>query len=477
MSEIDLDSIHGKLRVEGLRSHRAPFIVGKIRRVLWPFIRSYHLITLAWVRDVVLNLRAEILSACRDVVSDLRAEFLSITSANHEQIINEARTTSKRLRALNAEVLAIGRENAEIRAVLETKDAEIRAALETKDAEIRAALEAKDAEKRAVLEARDAEIRAVLEGQKSQLNELVNRFDNTPQAGEFKDSRVDSLLISLQQADFRLTQMEGVTAGQGQGWSADLVHEGQFGVAFPIGNAVCCRSAFGPIIMKQGDLITRELIKHGGWDTHLLIWLKAGAKRGSVAVDAGAHFGTLSCAMAVHFSTVHAFEPNLANYVYLCANAALRPVGRIIPHNVGLYSEQTEISLAQPEQQEVTLEAAMSLEQAFREVENTGGLVFSPQGTGVNTIKAVTLDSLNLQDVGFIKVDCQGSDGPVIAGAMETIRRCRPIVVFEWEKHLSCHQSITLEAVQAMLESVGYRVQVALRHNEKQADYVAIPQD
>lgn len=411
MPEIELSTIQEKLRVNGRQSTRAPFIVGIIRRVLWPFIRSYHFITLEWVRDAI------------------------------NQQLTSDRELSGGLRALRAEMLALSRRYGDLYALIETQNALIETQINVR------------------------------------LNEIEARPVAVPQSTDLNSHDRDELLVSLQQAEFRLSQIETTLGGQAAGWSTDMVRDGHFGVAFPIGDAVCCRTPFGPMIMKRGDLITNEVIQHGSWDTHLLIWLKAGAKRGSVAVDAGAHFGSLSCAMALHFKRVHSFEPNLANYVYLCANASLRPTGRIIPHNIGLYSYPVEISLAPPDLQEVTLDATLGIEQAFRSVDNTGGLAFSPQGSGVNTVSAITLDSLNLSEVGFIKVDCQGSDGPVIIGAMETIRRCRPIVVFEWEEHLSCNQSITLEKVRTMLEDTGYRVQVAKQHNEKQVDYVAIPQD
>ncbi len=42
-----------------------------------------------------------------------------------------------------------------------------------------------------------------------------------------------------------------------------------------------------------------------------------------------------------------------------------------------------------------------------------------------------TLDSYGFGQVDFIKIDVEGYELPVNQGAVETLRRCRPIVVIE----------------------------------------------
>jgi Methyltransferase FkbM domain len=69
----------------------------------------------------------------------------------------------------------------------------------------------------------------------------------------------------------------------------------------------------------------------------------------------------------------------------------------------------------------------------------------------------------------------QGADDEVIRGAADTIRRCRPIIVFEWEALLARQFSVTLDDVRSMLSDIGYTIEVLKTHNEKQTDYVARP--
>ena len=49
----------------------------------------------------------------------------------------------------------------------------------------------------------------------------------------------------------------------------------------------------------------------------------------------------------------------------------------------------------------------------------------------LHQVQVNTLDSYGLEDVDCIKIDCEGYEFPVIKGAEQTIRRCRPIVQLE----------------------------------------------
>ena len=65
---------------------------------------------------------------------------------------------------------------------------------------------------------------------------------------------------------------------------------------------------------------------------------------------------------------------------------------------------------------------------------NTGHTHVDPSSAGGNTT-IVRLDSLNLQNVDYIKIDCEGFEYRVLQGAIETIKRCRPVVVIEQKPH------------------------------------------
>jgi FkbM family methyltransferase len=63
---------------------------------------------------------------------------------------------------------------------------------------------------------------------------------------------------------------------------------------------------------------------------------------------------------------------------------------------------------------------------------NAGGVgVVTDRQEGMFQVESVTVDSLALDNLGFMKVDVEGHELSCIQGATETIHRCRPTMVIE----------------------------------------------
>ena len=89
MSRIDLETIKERLRVEGRKSLRMPWLIGKVRRVLWPFVRSYHFLTLEWVRgrleaadpsDALRTLQDQLTARTDQLAAQLTAQAAQLTA-------------------------------------------------------------------------------------------------------------------------------------------------------------------------------------------------------------------------------------------------------------------------------------------------------------------------------------------------------------------------------------------------------------
>lgn len=61
---------------------------------------------------------------------------------------------------------------------------------------------------------------------------------------------------------------------------------------------------------------------------------------------------------------------------------------------------------------------------------NYGGMALGNDGERVT---AVTIDSLRLANVSFMKFDVQGAESVAMYGARETIRRELPVITLEWD--------------------------------------------
>jgi len=137
----------------------------------------------------------------------------------------------------------------------------------------------------------------------------------------------------------------------------------------------------------------------------------------SLVVDVGANIGahTLSLAQAVgRYGLVFAIEPQRAVFELLCANLALNEIGNVRAIHAG---------------------AGRSREQAFMPAYdyskpgNFGGVEMT--GKFGEPVDVITIDSLNLPACHFIKIDVEGQEQSVIAGAVETITRFRPTLYVE----------------------------------------------
>ena len=62
-----------------------------------------------------------------------------------------------------------------------------------------------------------------------------------------------------------------------------------------------------------------------------------------------------------------------------------------------------------------------------------------------------TIDHLELADVHVIKIDAEGMELEVLAGAQQTIARCRPVLLVECLK-------VDRERLLAILKNADYRV-------------------
>ena len=143
--------------------------------------------------------------------------------------------------------------------------------------------------------------------------------------------------------------------------------------------------------------------------------------RGRVALDIGANIGVWSEEMRRCGAAVHAFEPNPKLFAMLRAGAA--PSG-VTLHPIALSDRPGEAVLMVPRGRR-----GYSNQGATLSAEKIGGREF-----GAVTVATARLDDLGIDDVGFIKIDVEGHELAVVAGAEKTIARWRPILIVELEE-------------------------------------------
>ncbi len=142
--------------------------------------------------------------------------------------------------------------------------------------------------------------------------------------------------------------------------------------------------------------------------------------RGRTAVDAGVWWGPWTWWLSRRSARVESFEPN-PDLV-----ARIRPAmpAHVTIHQVALSDTEGETELWVPARGTGT-EGRASLEQGGRD----------PSAWRQVRVATRRLDDFDLPDVGFIKIDVEGHELPVLRGAANLIAAQRPTVMIEVEEH------------------------------------------
>lgn len=164
------------------------------------------------------------------------------------------------------------------------------------------------------------------------------------------------------------------------------------------------------------------------WDVHILDKMLPFVKPGSTVVDAGANFGSYTVIFAELAGKVVAFEPQKLIYKLLVTNTMINSLTNVEPINKALSFKNGIAHMNARVPDGATAGQVLAEVQKGQAPVNYGGM---PLGEGGEAVEMITLDSLQLQDVSFIKIDVQGAERLMLYGAQETIRRCMPVINYE----------------------------------------------
>lgn len=177
------------------------------------------------------------------------------------------------------------------------------------------------------------------------------------------------------------------------------------------------------------------------------------------AVDIGAHVGFWSMQMAKQFAQVASFEPIPQQRECFMRNLEGCENVELFATALGERAGFVRI-ITQP------TSSGDSLVDAFG---NDGVTAQPTEGEG-KCVPVKTLDSFELENVDFIKADCEGYELFALRGGIETIKRCRPVVIVEQKPKRGQKFGLTETGAVQFLESLGYRMMENLS-----GDFIVIP--
>lgn len=169
--------------------------------------------------------------------------------------------------------------------------------------------------------------------------------------------------------------------------------------------AVFCPDTIGDAILINGFYEHREL-------NALAAWLRARHPGclALTALDIGANIGNHTRYFAGIFRHVMAFEPNPEAFQLLRIN--VRKLSNVEIFNTGLGDRSESVKLSVP-----------AMNRGAAQVSRSGDI----------DVQLRALDELDFlgEQIGLLKIDVEGYENKVLIGGESTIRRHRPIVVFE----------------------------------------------
>lgn len=195
-----------------------------------------------------------------------------------------------------------------------------------------------------------------------------------------------------------------------------------------------------------GDLYFQNAPRAAGRLAPLLALARAVLPPEGVVVDAGANLGLVSLGLAplVPRGRVHAFEPLGSIFPCLAANLAADPLGNAEPVNLALGAAPGELALFEGPN------FAAGSHVVTPSHLNAGELAARP-------VRATTLDLFaaerGLARLDLLKLDVEGHELAVLAGAAAALERFRPVVYVELNSFvLIAHRDLSPRAfVEALL--------------------------
>jgi len=168
---------------------------------------------------------------------------------------------------------------------------------------------------------------------------------------------------------------------------------------------------------KSDDIIGRSLRDYGEWAQIEISHLCKFIRDGDVVLDVGACFGTHTLAFAEQVGatgSVVACEASPINFRYLKLNAEACPYSERIRIVHAAAGRSTDISYA-----------------IQQDNKNFGATSTREANLNGSCPQTVTVDSLEMARLNFVKLDVEGMEGEVLAGAASTLAGLRPVVFFE----------------------------------------------
>jgi len=193
----------------------------------------------------------------------------------------------------------------------------------------------------------------------------------------------------------------------------------------------------------------------GGFQNHIFN-PRIQLKEEDVILDVGANCGVISLNLAKRYphNMVYSFEPTNFAYDKLLINLGLNKeiAKNIVPVKAFMSDIDKDIN-------NFDIYSSWKIDKIDKENAHPTHLGIKKSASDVPAYKIDTfINKYNINKVGFIKIDTDGNEWSVLNGAVETIKRDRPELIFEVGKYLLDEKNISFEIFIQFFQDINYNL-------------------
>lgn len=184
----------------------------------------------------------------------------------------------------------------------------------------------------------------------------------------------------------------------------------------------------GPPTPDPASVMLRTGKTHIEDELQNILFLISRLPDNAIIVDGGANMGffTIPVAQAVKDkgSKIISFEPQKQIYYALCGSCALNELENVFVHNLGLGDKATKAQLSEVDYSNKIDFGMVTISEKVEKKEHPY--------LNYNTVNVITIDSMKLPRLDFLKLDVEGYECQALAGGIKTIENYRPIIWIEY---------------------------------------------
>lgn len=242
-------------------------------------------------------------------------------------------------------------------------------------------------------------------------------------------------------------------------------------------NIIETQNEWGYFSYFKNDQVFANHVKRGQiYESQLVITELAPYIRNSkLILDIGAHAGTHTILYKYlnPKAEIHSFEPQIHIFRLLQHNVLKNQFKNVflyrngVGHAVSKYTMQNSPTDGS--------NAGKSIEYGTSNDFNLGGLSL---GRGGEEVDIISIDSLKLKKIDFIKIDVEGYESLVFHGAKNTIEQHKPVIFFEHEpkiKHATIETLNDLNFKESLSDPISFLKHLNYILKPINNNYLAIP--